>query len=113
MDLDERKYVLMTAKHSSIKYPLFWGHRTKDNEPRSFGGYYANPFEAELYSMNEITEEFGNSMTLLDSLPIEMGGANQIREFNEHDWLHHKNIEDVFVTPIASITQYVKTDFEF
>lgn len=39
-----REYVIVSNKHTSL-FPgclLFWGHRTEDEENRSFGGYTSN-----------------------------------------------------------------------
>lgn len=55
----ERKYAIVCNEHSGM-WPgtlLFWGHRTQDNEARSFGGYTSNIDGCELYSDKEIKEK--------------------------------------------------------
>lgn len=54
----ERKYVAVSIKHTEYKWRfgkpcVLWGHRTKDNEKRSFGGYTEFPNNAELYSLKD------------------------------------------------------------
>lgn len=59
MARNERKYVIVCNEHSG-NWPgvlLFWGHRTQDNEIRSFGGYTSNIDGCELYSDREIKEK--------------------------------------------------------
>ena len=59
MEDKERKYVIACNEHSGM-WPgalLFWGHRTQDNEARSFGGYTSNIDGCELYSDKEIKEK--------------------------------------------------------
>lgn len=96
-ELNERKYLLMTEKHGSIEHPMFWGHRTKDDQPRSWSSYTSNPDEAELYSMNEILTKFGGSDELLRILPMETY-FGRLTRYTHGDWLLHENVEDVFVT---------------
>lgn len=55
----ERKYVIVCNEHSG-NWPgvlLFWGHRTQDNESRSFGGYTSDIDSCELYSEYEVREK--------------------------------------------------------
>ncbi len=59
MDKYKRKYVIVCNEHSG-NWPgalLFWGHRTKDYESRSFGGYTSNIDGCELYSESEVKEK--------------------------------------------------------
>lgn len=55
----ERKYVIVCNEHSAgwIGALLFWGHRTKDHESRSFGGYTKNIDGCELYTEKEVEEK--------------------------------------------------------
>lgn len=77
--------------------PCFGGHRTKDDQPRSWSSYTSNPDEAELYSMNEILTKFGGSDELLRILPMETY-FGRLTRYTHGDWLLHENVEDVFVT---------------
>lgn len=72
MASNERKYVIVCNEHSG-NWPgalLFWGHRTQDNENRSFGGYTSDIDGCELYSDRELKEKgyhfprFREGMTL-------------------------------------------------
>lgn len=103
---EDRKYVLMTTKHATKQEPLFWGSPTKDEEERSFGGYTSDPRLAERYSMAEITNYFGDSLSLLDPLPIDKGWG-LVREWNYYDWHRQpKFSEDIFVTPMDVAMDY-------
>ena len=52
----KRQYVIVCNKHNAIfgGALLFWGHRTNDNENRSFGGYTSDFSNCELYTLEEI-----------------------------------------------------------
>lgn len=56
-----RKYMIATARHKGIvdNALLFWGHRTSDNERRSFGGYTVDVNKSERYTKEEL-EKFRN-----------------------------------------------------
>lgn len=52
----KRDLVAISIKHTEYKWKfgkpcVLWGHRTKDNEKRSFGGYTKYPNNAEVYSL--------------------------------------------------------------
>lgn len=57
--MNERKYVIVCNQHSGMWRGtlLFWGHRTKDDEDRSFGGYTSDIDECERYSIEELKEK--------------------------------------------------------
>ena len=52
----KRQYVIVCNEHNAIfgGALLFWGHRTNDNESRSFGGYTSDFSNCELYTLKEI-----------------------------------------------------------
>ena len=55
---DERNLVAVSIKHTMYKWKfgmpcVLWGHRTADEEKRSFGGYTQYPNHAELYSLED------------------------------------------------------------
>ena len=56
--MNERNLVAISIKHTEYKWKfgmpcVLWGHRTKDDEKRSFGGYTQYPNHAEIYSLEE------------------------------------------------------------
>ena len=56
--MSERNLVAVSIKHTVYKWKfgmpcVLWGHRTKDDEKRSFGGYTQFPNNAEVYSLDE------------------------------------------------------------
>lgn len=56
--MTDRKYFAVSIKHTEYKWKfgmpyVLWGHRTKDEEKRSFGGYTQYPNNAELYSLQD------------------------------------------------------------
>lgn len=51
-----RDYVIVCNEHKAM-FPgclLFWGCKTQDDEPRSFGGYTSDITECERYTMEEL-----------------------------------------------------------
>ncbi len=60
--MTERNLVAVSIKHTEYRWKfgmpcVLWGHRTKDGEKRSFGGYTQYPNYAEVYSL----EDWANS----------------------------------------------------
>ena len=58
MNKSERNLVAVSIKHTEYKWKfgmpcLLWGHRTEDDQKRSFGGYTQFPHHAELYSLED------------------------------------------------------------
>lgn len=58
MNKNERNLLAVSIKHTEYKWAfgkpcVLWGNRTQDDEKRSFGGYTTNPYEAELYSLED------------------------------------------------------------
>lgn len=56
--MGKRNLVAVSIKHTEYKWKfgkpcVLWGHRTKDEEERSFGGYTEFPNNAEVYSLEE------------------------------------------------------------
>lgn len=69
---EERKYLAVSIKHTEYKWKfgmpcVLWGHRTREDEPRSFGGYTQYPEEAELYSLEEFREKYGGCEWILSA----------------------------------------------
>ena len=93
--MNDRKYLLMTAKHGSKEHPLFWGKRTGDGQPRSWSSYTDNPIEAELYTMDEILTKFGGNA--LRTLPM-VTYFGRLERYTPDNWALHTNSDDVFVT---------------
>jgi hypothetical protein len=51
--MSERNLVAVSVKHTMYRWKfgmpvVLWGHRTEDNERRSFGGYTPYPNNAEV-----------------------------------------------------------------
>lgn len=56
--MNERNLVAVSIKHTMHGWKFgmpcwLWGHRTKDDEKRSFGGYTQYPNNAEVYSLED------------------------------------------------------------
>lgn len=50
-----RNYVIVCNRYKGIGGSLqFWGHKTKDNEKRSFGGYTSDFNACEKYTLEEL-----------------------------------------------------------
>jgi hypothetical protein len=93
---NERKYLLMTSKHSDKKHPLFWGSLTKDDEPRSFAGYTDRTGEAEHYTSAEIFKQFADPIELTPMLPLATI-FGRVTRFTPADWWQHSNDDDIYV----------------
>lgn len=64
----DREYIIVCNEHNGIFAGclLFWGHKTEDNERRSFGGYTSDIDNCEMYTLKEI-EEKGYNFPVFDS----------------------------------------------
>lgn len=76
-NLDERKYVAISIKHSEHdngKIPVLWGsRRTKDNEERCFSGYTCDIEICELYALGEFQKSYGsNTYGMKTDEPVKM-----------------------------------------
>lgn len=51
-----REYVIVCNKHKAMFLGclLFWGHKTNDDEKRSFGGYTSDIEKCERYSIEDL-----------------------------------------------------------
>lgn len=75
----DREYVIVCNEHKGIFNGalLFWGHRTEDNEERSFGGYTSDISNCERYTLREIRNKgynfpvYEKNMKLLDFLKLD------------------------------------------
>lgn len=110
--MEQRKYLLMTAKHSSVRHPLFWGQRTNDNEKRSFGNYTDNFKNAEHYTMKEILAEFP-STNIFGGLPSEYPNI-QVYDFNSDQWSRQRgpNTDVVFAITERQVRFYTDAVFD-
>lgn len=106
--MKDRKYLLMTAKHSSKEQPLFWGRRTEDNERRSFGGYTSDPERAELYTAEEILEEFTPKNNLLKIFPIEREFGPIVYMWRSSDWINSRDDENLFLITAEKYSECFK-----
>lgn len=54
-----RDYVIVCNEHRAMFSGclLFWGHKTKDEESRSFGGYTSDIDKCERYTKEELIEK--------------------------------------------------------
>lgn len=75
----DREYIIVCNKHKSNFRGalLFWGHKTEDNEKRSFGGYTSDINGCEMYTLKEIEEKhyhfpvYKNDMSFDDFLKLD------------------------------------------
>lgn len=74
----ERNLLAVSIKHTEYKWKfgkpcILWGHRTKDDEKRSFGGYTEFPNCAELYSLEDWKNSgYSNSEWMKIDEPVHM-----------------------------------------
>lgn len=64
----DREYIIVCNEHKGIFTGalLFWGHKTEDNEERSFSGYTSDIDNCERYTLKEI-EEKGYHFSIYES----------------------------------------------
>ena len=75
--MTERNLLAVSIKHTEYRWKfgmpcVLWGHRTKGEERRSFGGYTLYPKNAELYSLDEWQKSgYGGDVCKVDE-PVKM-----------------------------------------
>lgn len=75
----DREYIIVCNEHKGIFTGalLFWGHKTEDNERRSFGGYTSDIDKCEMYTLKEIKEKelslpvYKEGMSFYDFLKLD------------------------------------------
>ena len=88
--MNERNLVAVSIKHTEYRWKfgkpcILWGHRTKDDENRSFGGYTQFPNNAEVYSL----EDWANSnykncqyMKIDEPVHMEVNFCKKYKKYN-------------------------------
>lgn len=94
--MDNRNLLAISIKHSKYRWKFgmpcwLWGHRTKDDERRCFGGYTQYPHHAEAYSLKEWQESgYGDICHAM-----EMGGKlNSYCKAGCLTWLRQSAVEE-------------------
>ena len=85
-----RNLVAISIKHTEYKWKfgkpcILWGHRTKDEEERSFGGYTQFPQNAEIYSLKEWQESgygHGNICKVDEPVSMEIGFCKKYKKYD-------------------------------
>ena len=73
-----------------------WGHRTKDDEKRSFGGYTQYPNNAEVYSLEDWAKSgYNNCGWMKLDEPVQLC-INFCKKYKQYD------------TVLVSLDQYIK-----
>lgn len=78
VDHSERNLVAVRVKHTEYRWKfgmpcVLWGHRTKDDEKRSFGGYTQYPNNAEVYSLKDWAQSgYANDEWMKIDEPVHM-----------------------------------------
>lgn len=102
--MSARNLIAVSIKHSEYRWkfgmPLcLWGHRTKDDEKRSFGGYTQYPNNAEAYSMEDwekIGYKNGDVMKLDEPVHLEIKFCKKWHKY------------DTVLVPLDEIIGYYK-----
>ncbi len=87
--MNERNLIAISIKHTEWKWKfgmpcVLWGHRTRDGEKRSFGGYTIYPNRAEVYSLEDWQSSgYGNSIMKIDE-PVHMC-VNFCKKYRKYD----------------------------
>ena len=87
--VNERNLLAVSIKHTEYKWRfgmpcVLWGHRTQDEEERSFGGYTMYPNCAEVYSLAEWQNEFRGCDWMKIDEPVKMC-INFCKKYKEYD----------------------------
>ena len=86
---NERKYLVISIKHTTYGWKLgkpcaLWGwERTADDEERCFAGYTLYPTKAELYTIKEVIDKYGD--TIINPNPISMVTVNLCKNYANYD----------------------------
>lgn len=75
--MEERSLLAISIKHTEYRWKfgmpcILWGHRTADDEPRSFGGYTVFPNHAELYALGYFEGHGYNQKWMKIDAPVKM-----------------------------------------
>lgn len=85
-----RNLVAISIKHTEYKWKFgmpcwLWGHRTKDEEKRSYGGYTQFIHNAEIYSLKEWQESgYGKGDICKVDEPVSMEN-NFCKKYKDYD----------------------------
>lgn len=99
--MSERNLIAVSIKHTEYKWKfgmpcVLWGHRTKDDEKRSFGGYTQFPNNAEVYSLEDwANSSYAHSDIMKIDEPVQLS-VNFCKKFKNFD------------TVLVSLDQYIK-----
>lgn len=97
---NERNLVAVSVKHTEFRWkfgmPMWlWGHRTKDDEKRSFGGYTQYPNNAEVYSLEDWAKSgYNNCDWMKLDEPVSLC-INFCKKYKQYD------------TVLVSLEQYI------
>lgn len=98
--MNERNLVAVSIKHTMYRWKfgmpmILWGHRTENNEKRSFGGYTQYPNEAEVYSLEDWKNSgYTNSEWMKLDEPVKLC-INFCKKYKQYDTVLVL-LEDVF-----------------
>lgn len=88
--MTERNLVAVSIKHTEYKWKfgmpcVLWGHRTKDEEERSFGGYTQFPNNAEVYSLEDWQKSgYAHAEWMKVDEPVQMC-INFCKKYKQYD----------------------------
>ena len=97
----QRNLVAVSVKHTEYRWkfgmPMWlWGHRTKDDEKRSFGGYTQFPNNAEVYSLEDWAKSgYNNRDWMKLDEPVQLC-INFCKKYKQYD------------TVLVPLDQYIK-----
>jgi hypothetical protein len=87
--MSKRDLFAISIQHTEYRWKfgmpcVLWGHRTEDNERRSFGGYTLFPEKAELYTIEEFREHYGASDLFKYDEPVKLD-INFCKKWKKYD----------------------------
>lgn len=86
--MTDRNLLAVSIKHTEWKWQfgkpcVLWGHRTDDDEKRSFGGYTQFPHKAELYSLEEWQKSgYGDIIKMDEPVKMELNFCKKWKQYD-------------------------------
>ena len=104
----ERNLIAISIKHTEYRWKfgmpcVLWGHRTQENERRSFRGYTIFPERAELYALGDFEAAgYGNCVMKLDE-PVKME-MNLCKKWKKYDTVLVRYEDYILYSKAASLS---------
>ena len=104
----ERNLLAVSIKHTAYRWKfgmpcVLWGHRTKDDEKRSYGGYTLFPEKAELYTMEEFQNKYKDGNLYKFDAPVKLE-INFCKKWKKYDTVFVRYEDYIIYCKAASLS---------